>query len=99
MSSYIEQYISICNLCFWTKVARHPPVEELYPLPMPDARWDILSIDFVVELPESSGCDAVIMVVDLISKRAYFILVHTTVTIEGVARLFFHNLWKLHGLS
>jgi len=29
----------------------------------PDARWDMLSVDFVVELPESSGHDAVMTVV------------------------------------
>jgi len=55
-------------------------------------------VDFVVELPLSSGHDAVMTVVDSVSKRAHFILIHTTVTAEGVARLFLHQVWKLHGL-
>jgi len=58
----------------------------------------MLSINFVVELPKSKGCDAVITVVDSVSKRAHFILTHTTVTTEGAARLFFYHVWKLHGL-
>jgi len=37
-------------------------------------------------------------VVDAISKRVYFIPMHTTVTAEGAARLFLHYIWKLHGL-
>jgi len=52
----------------------------------------------VVELPESSGHDAVMTVVDSVSKRVHFIPMHTTVTAEGVARLFLHHVWKLYGL-
>jgi len=37
-------------------------------------------------------------VVDSVSKRVHFILMHTTVTAEGVARLFLHHVWKLYGL-
>jgi len=62
------------------------------------AWWDILSIDFVVELLESSGHDAIMTVVDSVSKRVYFVLTHTMVTAEGAARLFLHYVWKLHGL-
>ena len=58
----------------------------------------MLSIDFVVELPESSGYDAIMTVVDSVSKRVYFVLTHTMVTAEGAARLFLHYIWKLHGL-
>jgi len=55
-------------------------------------------VDFVVELPFSSGHNAVMTVVDSVSKRAHFILMHTTVIAEGAARLFLHQVWKLHGL-
>jgi len=98
MSRYISQYISTCDLCLWTKPWRHSPVGELQLLSVPDARWDTLSVDFMVELPESSGHDAVMTVIDSVSKRVYFILTHTTVTAKGTARLFSHHVWKLHGL-
>jgi len=98
MSRYIGQYISTCNLCLRTKPIRQAPVGKLHPLRIPDLRWDMLSVDFVVELPLSSGHDAVITVVDSVSKRTYFILTHTTMTVEGAARLFLHQVWKLHSL-
>jgi len=63
-----------------------------------DARWDTLSVDFVVELLESSGHDAVMTVVDSVSKRVHFVPMHTMVTVEGAARLFLHYVWKLHSL-
>jgi len=58
----------------------------------------MLTVDFMVKLLESSRHDTVMIVVDSISKRVYFVLTHTTVTAEGAARLFLHHVWKLHGL-
>jgi len=55
-------------------------------------------VDFVVELPLSSGHNTIMTVVDSVSKRAHFIPTHTTVTAEGAAWLFLHQVWKLHGL-
>jgi len=98
MSRYIGQYVSTCDLCIRTKLIRQALVGELHPLQIPDSRWDMLSVDFVVELPFSSGHDAVMTVVDSVLKRAHFIPMHTTVTAEGAARLFLHQVWKLHGL-
>jgi len=98
MSRYIGQYVSTCDLCLQTKLWRHSPVGELQPLSIPDAQWNTLSVDFVVELPESSGHDTVMTVMDAVSKRVHFILTHTMVTAEGAARLFLYYVWKLHGL-
>jgi len=83
MSRYIGQYVSTCDLYLQTKSWRHSPVGELQPLSIPDARWDTLSVDFVVKLLESSGHDTIMTVVDAISKRVHFIPMHTTVTAEG----------------
>jgi len=55
-------------------------------------------MDFVVELLLSSRHNAVMTVVDSVSKWAHFIPTHMTVTAEGAARLFLHQVWKLHGL-
>jgi len=98
MSRYIGQYVSTCDLCLRTKLIRQALVGELYRLWIPDSRWDMLSVDFVVELPLSSRHNAVMTVVDSVSKRAYFIPTHTTVTVERAARLFLHQVWKLHSL-
>jgi len=98
MSRYIRQYVSTCDLCIRTKPIKQAPVGELHPLWILDSRWDTLSVDFVMELPLSSGHNAVMTVVDSVSKRVHFIPTHTTVTAEGAARLFLHQVWKLHGL-
>jgi len=98
MSRYIGQYVSTCDLCLRTKPIRQAPVGKLHPLRIPDLWWGTLSVDFVVELPLFSGHDTVMTVVDSVSKWAHFIPMHTTVTVERAARLFLHQVWKLHGL-
>ena len=91
--------MSICDLYLCTKSSRKPPVREFHFIPIPDAQWNTLSIDFVIELLESFGYNTVMMVVNSVSKRVYFIPAYTIVTAGGVAKLFLHQVWKLYRLS
>src|SRR5262245_38812989 len=98
MSRYIGQYCSTCDLCLRTKTQRHRPFGELQPLEIPDERWKTISVDFIVELPEAHGYDAVMVTMDTVGKRGHFIPTTTTITAHGSAELFLRNVWKLHGL-
>jgi transposase-like protein len=57
----------------------------------------MISVDFIVELPESHGYDAIMCIVNSLTKCAHFILTHTTINAEGTALLFFKEVWKHHG--
>ena len=71
---------------------------ELEPFPIPKYRWDMISMDFIVKLPEAHGHDAVMNIVDSVSKRVHFLPTNTTITALGVARLYLTHVWKLHRL-
>jgi hypothetical protein len=58
----------------------------------------MISVDFIVELPESHGYDAIMNVVDSITKCVHFIPTHTTITAEGTTRLYLREVWKHHGM-
>ena len=60
MSRYIGKYISTCNMCLWTKSTCQLPTRQLHSLPIPDAPWDTISIDLIVELPESNRKDTIV---------------------------------------
>jgi hypothetical protein len=98
MSCFIGQYVLHCDLCLHTKAQRRLPVGELEPLLIVEERWHTISVDFIVELPESGSYDTVIVVVDSAGKRAHFIEATTTITAAGAANLYLRNVWKLHGL-
>jgi hypothetical protein len=70
---------------------------ELHPLETPAAPWDMISVNFIVELPESHGYDAIMCIIDSLTKRAHSILMHTTINAEGTALLFHKEVWKHHG--
>jgi hypothetical protein len=55
-------------------------------------------MDFITHLPESSGRDAVLVVVDRLTKIKHFIACNGTCDAKEVARLFTKYVWKLHGL-
>ena len=99
MSRYIGQYSGACDLCLRMKAQRRQPMGELQPLPVPEVRWETVSVDFIMELPEAHGFDAVMNVVDSVSKRAHFISTNTTITALGAAQLYLAHVWKLHRLE
>jgi hypothetical protein len=55
-------------------------------------------MDFIVGLPESSGFDAILVVVDRLTKMAHFLPTTGTVDSEGTAALFRDGVFRLHGL-
>ncbi|POM64423.1 Retrotransposable element, partial [Phytophthora palmivora] len=60
----------------------------LQPLPIPDAPWVDIAMDFVTGLPTTGGFDAVLVVVCRLSKRARYLLTRKTADAEEVARSF-----------
>jgi hypothetical protein len=40
----------------------------LKPLPIPDRIWSEISMDFITELPESEGCENIVVITDRLSK-------------------------------
>jgi transposase InsO family protein len=78
-------------------VQRQQPIGELHPSETPEAPWDTISVEFIVELLESHGYDTIVCVVDSLTKRTHFIPTHTTINAEGTALLFLKEVRKHHG--
>ena len=85
-------------MCLHMKTPRQPPTGELHPLPVPDSPWDVISVDFILELLEANGKDYIMFVVDSVTKRSHFIDTVTTISAVGSARLYVKHVWKHHGL-
>jgi hypothetical protein len=67
-------------------------------LPIPERRWQQVSLDLITQLPPSDGFDAILVVVDMLSKMVHCVPTHTSATAEKLAVLFFREVVRLHGL-
>jgi len=68
------------------------------PNTVPEKPWTHISMDFITKLPLAQGYDSILVVCDRMTKMAYFVPTTEKTLVEGVARLFWNNIWKLHGL-
>ena len=58
----------------------------------------LLTVDFIAMLPVVAGKDTILVVCDQLSKMTHFVATTKGISVEGLARLFLDNVWKLHGL-
>jgi hypothetical protein len=73
MRTDIDCYTHNCHTYQCTKPSRHAPFGVLRPLPIPDTLWQDISMDFVMGLPWSNGCDAIWVVVDHLTKERHLV--------------------------
>ncbi len=74
------------------------PAGKLKLSEVPRKPWTHLTVDFITKLPVVAGKDAILVVCDQLSKMTHFVATTEGTTAEGLARLFWNNVWKLHGL-
>ena len=55
-------------------------------------------MDFIEQLPQSSGFTAILVIVDRLSKQAIFIPTHDTITSPELAKLFLLHVFSKHGV-
>ncbi|PKI72750.1 hypothetical protein CRG98_006835 [Punica granatum] len=82
-----------------TRQSRKSPAGLLEPLPIPECPWESVSMDFIVNLPKSEGCQTLMVVVDRFSKYATFIQTKKDCPTEEAARLFMKHVVKYWGVS
>jgi hypothetical protein len=72
----IADYLAKCIECQQLKAEHRHPARLLQPLPIPEWKWETISMDFITGLPKSAKQnDAIMVVVDKLSKSAHFVLV------------------------
>src|SRR6516164_7576588 len=98
MTRYIASYIKGCDRCNRTKIFPAKSVGKLVPTQIPKDIWEIVTINLITGLPNSGGYNAIMVIVDRLSKMVHAIPTTDKVTSEGIARLYRDFVWKLHGL-
>src|SRR5882724_2780611 len=98
MGHYIAEYMKGCYLCNCTKNYPSALAGKLMPNRIPDRHWQTILVDVITELPQSHGYDAIMVIIDRLSKCAHTVPTTLDVTTSGITQLFRDHVWKLHGL-
>src|SRR5258707_7140053 len=98
ISHYVASYVAGCNTCNHCKSFPMQKVGKLTPNRIPTHHWEVISVDTIRELPESKGYNAILVVVDRLSKHIHAVPTITTVDSTGVAHLFLEHVWRHHRL-
>lgn len=94
----VNEVLQQCDICQQYKIDCMKPVGLLQPLPIPNRMWTDISMDFIEELSLSNGHTVIVVVVDCLTKYAYFILLKHPFTTATVAKLFVANMVCFHGI-
>ena len=98
MATAVEAYVRSCDACQRNKVVRHAPFGLLNPLPIPSQPWSSISLDWITDLPPSNYHDAILVVVDRLTKQALFIPTTKSLPASDVASLFLQHVVRVHGI-
>jgi len=92
------KYVKGCDLCQRMKNRMEELAEKLKFSEVPKKPWLHITVDFITKLLVVAGKDAILVVCDQLSKITYFVATTEGTSAEELARLFWNNIWKLHGL-
>ncbi|KAH9763326.1 Endonuclease [Citrus sinensis] len=84
---------------FTIKVEHQRPAGCSQPLPIPEWKWEHITMDFVAGLPRTqTGHDSVWVVVDRLTKSAHFLPFKTTYSMDKLGSIYVVEIVRLHGV-
>jgi hypothetical protein len=98
MRRFVHRYVDNCDTCSRSKPVKHAPYGLLKPLEAPSQPWSDISMDVITDLPPSDGFNAILVVVDRLTKMAHYIPCCKEETTTTLVDLYLKNVFKLHGL-
>ena len=100
LTQFVQQYIEWCTTCQQNKLNTHLTIPPLTPIQsLASCPFQQISCDLITNLPTSSGFDSLLVMVDhRLTKRIILCSIKKTVTIEGIATLFFYKVYLCFGL-
>ena len=97
-SKDVPKYVVGGIKCHMSKTDRHSRQTKLLLIPTGEHPFEEIAMDFVGQLPESEGFNAILVVTDRFTKVLHYIVVKTTWTAADVPDSYVNNIWKLYGL-
>lgn len=79
MKRDIAEFVAKCLNCQQAKAEYQKPGGPMQRMPIPEWKWERITMDFVTGLPVTSGkFDSVWVIIDRLTKSTHFILARPT---------------------
>ena len=89
MKRDVSKFKTKCMVCQKVKAEHQVPSGLLLPIKIPEWKWDRITMDFVVGLPVTGRKhDSVWVVVDRLTKSAYFLPVRIDYSLDKLVELY-----------
>jgi hypothetical protein len=95
----IAEYVSLCDTYQRVKPEHKRPAELLQPLKISEWKCEEIGMDFIIGLPRTqAGYELIWVIVDRLTKVAYFIPVKMTYSGAKLEELYMSRIMCLHGV-
>ena len=99
MKREVTEYVSKCFIYQQVKAERQKPSRLLQPLPIPEWKWERITMDFVFKLPPTvQRHDDIWVVVDRLTKSTHFIPIREKFSPHKLTELFMNHIVSFHGV-
>ena len=94
----VREYVQSCGTCARWKTSTLKKNGKLIPISVPEVCWEVVSMNFVTGLLVSREFDAILTVVDKLSKQPRYAPMHTNTGCAERRKPFFDVVVRHHGL-
>ena len=99
MKKDISEYVAKCLTCQQVKAEHQVTSGLLNPLPIPQWKWDNITMDFVSDFPlTQKKHDVIWVIVDRLTKSAPFLPIRLDYSMDRLADLYVNEIVILHGI-
>jgi hypothetical protein len=95
----VVDFIVRCIECQKVKVEHKHPTGLLQPLPIPEWKWEVVTMDFITNiLRTAKQHDSIMVVVDKLTKASHFIPLKSTHKASNIVDIYMRDIARLNGV-
>jgi hypothetical protein len=99
MKKKVVDFIARCLEYQKVKAEHGHPTGLLQPLPIPEWKWEVVTMDFITKFPRTrKKHDSIMVVVDNLTKAAHFIPVKINCKETDIADVYMREIARFHGI-
>jgi hypothetical protein len=99
MKIEIARYVAKCDTCRRVKAIHMKVAGPLQSLPIPNWKWEDISMDFIVGLPRTAkGFNSIWVIIDRLTKKTHFLPVKVKYPVVAYTELYIARILGLHGV-